>query len=106
MNRHRLAGIGAITVTSILWGTTGTVAALALNVGPLASGLLELLLERRRLSRWWAVAAVLGIIGSTLLCLSTMTDAAESAGQIVAGIALGLIAGQPMPPIPGQHTTL
>ena len=165
MNRHRLVGIGAITLTSILWGTTGTAATLAPGVGPLAigsaalgiggilqaviaipalraalpavranlrlvilgavavmiyplafyssmhfagvaigsvvslasaplaSGLLELLLERKRLSRWWALAAGLGIIGSTLLCLSKMTDAAESAGQTVAGIALGLAAG-------------
>ncbi|TFD56672.1 DMT family transporter [Cryobacterium sp. Hh38] len=165
MNRHRLAGIGAITVTSILWGTTGTAATLAPGVGPLAigsaalgiggilqaviaipalraalpavrgnlrlivlgavavmiyplafyssmhfagvaigsvvslasaplaSGLLEFLLEHKRLSRWWALAAGLGIIGSTLLCLSKMTDAAESAGQTVAGISLGLLAG-------------
>lgn len=165
MNRHRLVGIGAITLTSILWGTTGTAATFAPGAGPLAigsaalgiggilqaviaipalraalpavrsnlrlvilgavavmiyplafyssmhfagvaigsvvslasaplaSGLLELLLERKRLSRWWALAAGLGIIGSTLLCLSKMTDAAESAGQTLAGIALGLIAG-------------
>ncbi|WP_104176556.1 EamA family transporter [Cryobacterium sp. Y50] len=66
---------------------------ISLASAPLASGLLELLLERRRLSLWWALAAGLGIIGSTLLCLSKMTDAAESTGQTVAGIALGLIAG-------------
>ena len=161
----RLAGIAAITVTSVLWGTTGTAATFAPDVGPLAigsaalgiggilqaviaipalraalpalrsnwrlvilgavavmiyplafyssmhfagvaigsvvslasaplaSGLLELLLERKRLSRWWALAAGLGVVGSTLLCLSTMTDAAETAGQTAAGIALGLIAG-------------
>lgn len=165
MNRHRLAGIGAITLTSVLWGTTGTAAtfapaagplaigAAALGIGgllqaaialpalrralpdlradrrlvalgamavmiyplafyssmhlagvaigsvvslasaPLASGLLERLVEGRRLSRWWALAAGLGTLGSTLLCLSSLTGAADSAGSTLAGIALGLIAG-------------
>lgn len=36
--RAHLAGIGAITVTSILWGTTGTAATFAPAVGPLAIG--------------------------------------------------------------------
>ncbi len=180
MNRHRLAGIGAITLTAVLWGTTGTAAtfapgagplaigAAALGIGgilqavialpalraalpalranrwlvalgavavmiyplafyssmhlagvaigsvvslasaPLASGLLERLLEGRRLSRWWTLAAGLGTLGSTLLCIAALTGAsstgasstgasstgaADSAGATLAGIALGLIAG-------------
>ena len=38
MNSARLAGIGAISITSILWGTTGTAATFAPTVGPLAIG--------------------------------------------------------------------
>ncbi|MHA6804053.1 EamA family transporter [Salinifilum ghardaiensis] len=161
---HR-AGLGAITVTSILWGTTGTAAtfapaagplaigAAALGIGgilqaliavpalrsarsalrlnlplvavgavavavyplafyssmhlagvavgsvvslasaPLASGVLERLVDHRRLSRWWVLAAGLGILGSALLCLSTMHGTASSTPATLAGIALGLVAG-------------
>lgn len=165
MNSARLAGIGAISITSILWGTTGTAATFAPTVGPLAigaaalglggllqaliaigplrtarpqlrthrrlialgalavaiyplafyssmhlagvavgsvvslasaplaSGLLERIVERRRLSRWWAVAAGLGVLGSALLCLSTLGDPAGSAALTTFGILLGLVAG-------------
>lgn len=166
MNRHRLAGIGAITLTSILWGTTGTAAtfaptagplaigAAALGVGgllqaviaipalrsaapllhrdrslvgvgalavavyplafyasmhlagvaigtvvslasaPLASGLLELVVERRPLNRWWALSASLGVLGSVLLCLSELGSGSPAAGTGTAiGIALGVLAG-------------
>ncbi|TQN28732.1 DME family drug/metabolite transporter [Haloactinospora alba] len=163
---HR-SGVGAITVTSLLWGTTGTAAtfapgagplaigAAALGIGgilqaviavpalrsarpalranlplvllgaaavavyplafysamhlagvavgsvvslasaPLASGVLERLVDRHPLSRWWMLAASLGTAGSTLLCLSTAHGAASSspAGAALPGIALGLVAG-------------
>ena len=36
-DRARLAGVAAITVTSILWGTTGTAATFS-DAGPLAIG--------------------------------------------------------------------
>lgn len=159
------AGVGAITVTSLLWGTTGTAAtfapgagpfaigAAALGIGgvlqavivvpalrsarsalhvnrslvllgavavasyplafygsmhvagvavgsvvslasaPLASGVLERLIDRRALSRWWMLAAGLGILGSTLLCLSKVHSPDSSPGATLAGIALGLAAG-------------
>lgn len=165
VNSARLAGIGAISITSILWGTTGTAATFGPTVGPLAigaaalglggllqaliaigplrtarpqlrthrrlialgalavaiyplafyssmhlagvavgsvvslasaplaSGLLERIVERRRLSRWWAVAAGLGVLGSALLCLSTLGDPAGSAASTTLGILLGLVAG-------------
>ncbi|MFI7579320.1 EamA family transporter [Kocuria kalidii] len=69
----------------------GTVVSLA--SAPLASGLLELLLERRPLSRWWMLAAFLGILGSALLCLSEADRPAASAADTAAGIGLGLVAG-------------
>lgn len=37
-DRGRLLGIVAISVTSLLWGTTGTAATFARDAGPLAIG--------------------------------------------------------------------
>lgn len=42
MNRDRALGLGAITVTSVLWGTTGTAATFAPSAGPLAIGAVAL----------------------------------------------------------------
>lgn len=69
----------------------GTVVSLA--SAPLASGVLELLLERKPLSRWWMLAAFLGISGSTLLCLSRTGAATTSAADTAVGVGLGLVAG-------------
>lgn len=161
----RLAGIAAITMTSILWGTTGTAAtfapaagplaigAAALGIGgllqavialpslrkawpdlrkriglvvlgavavaiyplafyssmhlagvaigsvvslasaPLASGVLERVVEGHRLNRWWMISAGLGIVGSILLCVSKINEPASSPTATVSGVALGLVAG-------------
>ncbi|WFP16145.1 DMT family transporter [Citricoccus muralis] len=165
MNTGRGAGLAAITVTSLLWGTTGTAAtfapsagplaigAAALGVGgllqaliaipalrtarpqlqqqrslvligalavflyplafyssmhtagvaigsvvslasaPLASGVLERVVEGRALSRWWMLAAGLGITGSVMLCVSTMNDSTRGLAPTLLGVALGLVAG-------------
>ncbi|WBL20262.1 DMT family transporter [Citricoccus sp. NR2] len=165
MNTGRGAGLAAITVTSLLWGTTGTAAtfapsagplaigAAALGVGgllqaliaipalrtarpqlqqqrslvligalavflyplafyssmhtagvaigsvvslasaPLASGVLERVVEGHALSRWWMLAAGLGITGSVMLCVSTMNDATRGLAPTLLGVALGLVAG-------------
>lgn len=165
MNSGRLAGLAAITVTSLLWGTTGTAATFAPDVGPLAigaaalgiggllqaviaipalrasrealllqkrtvivgaiavaiyplafyssmhtagvavgsvvslasaplaSGMLERLIDKRPLSRWWMLAAALGVLGSTLLCVSKIDGQASSTTHTFLGIALGLVAG-------------
>ncbi|GAA1770472.1 DMT family transporter [Kocuria aegyptia] len=69
----------------------GTVVSLA--SAPLASGVLERCLERRPLSRWWMVAALLGVLGSALLCLSRAGGSGASAADTAAGIGLGLVAG-------------
>lgn len=161
----RLVGVAAITVTSLLWGTTGTAAtfapdagplaigAAALGIGgllqalialpalrsalpalrsnrrlillgavsvaiyplafyssmdlagvavgsvvslasaPLASGVLERVVDKRPLSAWWMLAAALGVIGSAVLCAATLEGPAASVGTTVAGILLGLVAG-------------
>jgi len=158
-------GIGAITLTSVLWGTTGTAATFAPDAGPfaigsaalgiggllqalialpalraarnrlrahwgllvlgglavmiyplafyssmhyagvaigsvvslasapLASGMLERLVDGKPLSRWWMLAAGLGITGSTMLCLAKMNEPASSTAETVGGIAAGLVAG-------------
>lgn len=70
----------------------GSVVSLA--SAPLASGLLERFVERRPLSRWWAVAALLGIAGSILLCWSKLDSSmGGSGGAALLGIGLGLVAG-------------
>jgi drug/metabolite transporter, DME family len=70
----------------------GTVVSLA--SAPLASGILERVLERRPLSRWWMIAAFLGVLGSVLLCLSRAAEpAGTSPAATAAGVGLGLLAG-------------
>src|SRR5699024_673727 len=165
MSRARLGGRAAITLTSILWGTTGTAATFAPGVGPLAigaaalgiggllqaaialpamrragpslrrhravvllgalavalyplafyssmhlagvavgsaislasaplaSGLLERWADRAPLSRWWMLAAGLGIAGSLALCTSTLGARTAAAAPTALGIGLGLVAG-------------
>ena len=165
LDRGSLGGVLAVLVTSVLWGTTGTAATFAPDVGPLAigaaalgiggalqalialpslrrertalashrgavlagalgvliyplafyssmhlagvavgtvvslgsaplaSGLLERILEGRRLGAWWMLAAGLGIAGSAVLCAATMHDAAADTAGTTAGVGLGLVAG-------------
>jgi DME family drug/metabolite transporter len=71
--------------------TIGAVVSLA--CAPLASGLLERVLDRRALSIWWKLAACLGILGSVLLCLSRASEQTVSVAATVAGVGLGLLAG-------------
>ena len=69
----------------------GTVVSLA--SAPLAAGLMELVLDGRRLGpRWWTAAA-LGIGGSVLLCAARLGDAQGDPARTVVGILLGLVAG-------------
>lgn len=69
----------------------GTVVSLA--SAPLASGVLELLLDRKRLSPWWMLAAALGTTGSALLCVAKAAQPSASATETLMGIGLGLAAG-------------
>jgi DME family drug/metabolite transporter len=80
-----LAGVAVGTVVSI-------------GSAPLASAVIERIMDRRRFTRRWAVGAVLGLTGAVLLCFAgtgqglhlSSTAAAWSAA---AGIGLGLLAG-------------
>lgn len=74
--------------TGVIAGTV-----VSLDSAPIASGLLERAIERRRLSVWWMFAAALGIVGSTVLCAAKMHDAPSETLPTVAGVILGLVAG-------------
>lgn len=165
MSRNRLWGIAAVLGAAFLWGTTGTVATFAPEVGPLAigaaalglggllqalvaipalrgaklhlrtqwklvavggvsvfayplafyssmhiagvaigtvislasaplaSGVLERVIDQRRLGGWWYLAALLGITGSVLLIVSTQQETLSNVDATALGIGLGLIAG-------------
>ncbi|HET9646950.1 MAG TPA: EamA family transporter [Microlunatus sp.] len=68
----------------------GSVVSLA--SAPLASGVLERVVDGRALSRWWMLAAGLGVLGSTLLCVSKI-DGGPGGASTLLGIGLGLVAG-------------
>lgn len=76
-----LAGVAVGTVVSI-------------GTAPLASALIERIVDGRRLTRRWLLAATLGLIGTVLLCVAEAahtTGAASTTGTLP-GIGLGLVA--------------
>nr|WP_307866428.1 DMT family transporter [Leucobacter chromiisoli] len=94
-----LAGALAVAVYPLAFYSSMHLAGVAIGTvvslgsAPIASGLLERLLEGRRLGAWWTSAAALGIAGSAILCVSKMNDPAAPPGETVLGIGLGLVAG-------------
>ncbi|UUA07300.1 MULTISPECIES: DMT family transporter [Streptomyces] len=79
-----LAGVAVGTVVSI-------------GTAPLASALIERVVDGRRLTRRWMLAASLGLLGTVLLCVAEAAHASGGSGQTSAtttllGIALGLVA--------------
>ncbi|MFD9743497.1 DMT family transporter [[Kitasatospora] papulosa] len=76
---------------------TGTV--VSIGSAPLASALIERVVDGRRLTRRWITGAVLGLSGTVLLCAAEATAGTSSgpgarpAGSTVLGVALGLTAG-------------
>lgn len=82
-----LAGVAIGTVVSI-------------GSAPLASAVIERIVDKRRFTRRWAVGAVLGLSGAALLCFADTGaghgvpgSAAEASWSAPAGIGLGLVAG-------------
>jgi DME family drug/metabolite transporter len=88
-----LAGVAVGTVVSI-------------GSAPLASAVIERVMDKRHFTRRWAVGAVLGLTGAALLCFAESGAGQAGAGADVgaetggsaggsaaAGIALGLLAG-------------
>lgn len=98
---RRLVLLGALAVAIYTLAFYSSMACAGVAVGsvvslasaPLASGVLERLVDRQRLSPWWMLAAGLGIIGSILLCISKMHGPAADAASTLAGVGLGLLAG-------------
>lgn len=79
-----LAGVAVGTVVSI-------------GTAPLASALIERVVDGHRLTRRWTLAATLGLLGTILLCVAEAAHATGSTGQESAattllGIGLGLVA--------------
>ncbi|TSB20578.1 EamA family transporter, partial [Streptomyces benahoarensis] len=79
-----LAGVAVGTVVSI-------------GTAPLASALIERVVDGRRLTRRWMLAAALGLLGTVLLCLAEAAHASRGAGQAsvavtLLGVGLGLVA--------------
>ncbi|WP_111467167.1 EamA family transporter [Microbacterium suaedae] len=68
----------------------GSVVSLA--SAPLASGVIDRVVDRSRLGRGWAVAAALGIAGGVLLC-AEKASGGDPAASTLLGIVLGLCAG-------------
>ncbi|MGW1818541.1 DMT family transporter [Streptomyces sp. NPDC002125] len=76
----RLAGVAVGTVVSI-------------GSAPLASAVIERVVDGRRLTPRWTAGAALGLTGTVLLCAAEAADAHTGAGATVLGVGLGLAAG-------------
>ncbi|MFE2992058.1 DMT family transporter [Streptomyces sp. NPDC059262] len=79
-----LAGVAVGTVVSI-------------GTAPLASSLIERVVDGRRLTRRWMLAAALGLLGTALLCVAEAAHATDGTGRTsmagtLLGIGLGLVA--------------
>ncbi|MEV6056766.1 DMT family transporter [Streptomyces sp. NPDC052107] len=79
-----LAGVAVGTVVSI-------------GTAPLASAFIERVVDGRGLTRRWAVAAALGLLGTVLLCVAEAGRAASdtaraSVATTLLGVSLGLVA--------------
>ncbi|MFE0135510.1 DMT family transporter [Streptomyces sp. NPDC059037] len=76
-----LAGVAVGTVVS-------------LGTAPLASALIERVMDRRRLTRRWMLAAALGLLGTVLLCVAEAADGGgpSSVADTLLGVSLGLVA--------------
>ncbi|MFJ4609504.1 DMT family transporter [Streptomyces griseus] len=75
-----LAGVAVGTVVSI-------------GTAPLASALIERVVDGRRLTRRWMIAATLGLLGTVLLCVAEAAHATDaSMARTLLGIGLGGIA--------------
>lgn len=102
LRRHRLVvGMGALAVavyplafySSMHLAGVAVGSVVSLGSAPLASGVLERLIDKRPLSRWWMLAAALGVVGSVLLCASKLETERTSSTGTLWGVALGLVAG-------------
>ncbi|NJC23934.1 DME family drug/metabolite transporter [Arthrobacter pigmenti] len=76
----RLAGVAVGTVVSI-------------GSAPLASAVIERVVDRHRLTRRWMLGAAVGLAGVVLLSATEPGGEAQDGGSTAVGILLGLLAG-------------
>lgn len=65
----------------------------ALGSGPVFAALLEWIIERRPLSRRWLISTLIAVVGIALLATGKEADAAAGPADLLAGVALALLAG-------------
>lgn len=85
---YPLAFYSSMRLAGVAIGTT-----ISLASAPIASAVLERVIDGTPLTRRWMGAATLGVIGAVLLCLPGGNDSGASEGETLVGIALGLVAG-------------
>lgn len=87
---YPLAFYGSMRAAGV---TIGTV--VSIGSAPLLSALIEVLMDRMRITVRWGVGAALGLAGMALLCLSEPSAhaLASESSSIVFGVFLGLLAG-------------
>lgn len=110
MNRGRLQGIGAVLMAAILWGTTGTAATFAPDVGPLAigaaalgiGGILQALIALPALSRarlhlkahaGFVVTGAVAVFAYPLAFYSSMHLAGVAVGTVISLASAPLASG-------------
>ncbi len=106
LRQWRMVAVGAVAVAAyplafyssmhLAGVAVGTV--VSIGSAPLASAVIERIVDKRPFTARWAAGAVLGVAGAALLCLADAghTGSASAAGEgwaTPAGIALGLVAG-------------
>ncbi|HEY0215549.1 MAG TPA: EamA family transporter [Cellulomonas sp.] len=111
LSRHRgVVVLGALSVaiyplafyTSMHLAGVAVGTVVSIGSAPLASALVERVVDHQRLTRRWMVGALLGLVGMALLCLAEAAGADTSGASgadggggatLVLGVLLGLIAG-------------
>lgn len=76
----RFAGVAVGTVVSI-------------GSAPIASAVIERIIDRHRLTPRWLLGAAVGLAGVVLLCFVEPSSEADDGGSTAVGILLGLVAG-------------
>lgn len=97
----RIIAVGALAValyplafyTSMHLAGVAIGTVVTLGSAPLASGVLEKVVDGLTLSRWWILAAIIGATGSVLLCFSRLDSEGGELWPTLVGILLGLIGG-------------
>src|SRR5690606_16820590 len=87
---YPLAFYGSMRLAGV---TVGTV--VSIGSAPLLSAVMEMVMDGLRITARWAIGAALGVVGMALLCIaeSSAHSTATAAPSILAGMALGLLAG-------------